>query len=127
MSNTHFKATATALANALDHAGITYDVYSLLTLTDTIVGQSFIDPTLPTPEQSHDSRVLAAIQHREVMGHMHDGKKINAIKELRAATACGLKEAKDAVEDHRIVQALERFRDYDGTFYWYRMEDLTWL
>jgi len=34
----------------------------------------------------------------EVMNEIATGRKINAIKELRGATGCGLKEAKDAVE-----------------------------
>jgi len=123
----HFKATARTLADHLSAAGITYDVYSLLNLTDSLVGLSFIDPSLPTPEQSHDARVLSAIQDREVMQQMHDGKKISAIKELRRITNCGLKEAKDAVEDSRVSAALTRFRDWDGIFDWYRIESLDWL
>lgn len=127
MSNDHYKATARSIANALDNVGIGYDVYQLLNLTDTFVGQSFIDPSLPTPEQSHDALVLTAIQDREVMAHMFDKKKINAIKELRRISSCGLKEAKDAVEDHRVSTAMDRFTGWDDRFEWYRIEALDWL
>lgn len=107
MSNDHYKATARTLANALDNVGISYDVYQLLNFTDAIVGQSFVDPALPTPEQSHDARVLAALNSPEVMGYMKEVKKINAIKELRLIASCGLKEAKDAVEDVRVSRMVE--------------------
>jgi hypothetical protein len=127
MSNTHFRTVAQSLATSLDNAGIKYDVYSLLNLADDLNGKTFIDPSLPTPEQSHDARVLSAIQSREVMGQMHDGKKINAIKELCVITSCGLKEAKDACGDHRVQQALARFNDGYGVFEFYRIESLDWL
>lgn len=127
MSNDHFKATARTLASHLDTAGISYDVYSLLNLTDALVGQSFIDPSIPTPAQSHDERVLRAVQSETVMRHMHDNKKINAIKELRLLTSCGLKEAKDAVEDSRVDSASYRFKDWDEKYQWYRIDSLDWL
>lgn len=37
-----------------------------------------------------------------VMQEVRCGRKIHAIKELRASTGCGLREAKDAVEDPRV-------------------------
>ncbi len=37
-------------------------------------------------------------QVEEICGHMEDGKKVNAIKAVRAATGLGLKEAKAAVD-----------------------------
>lgn len=101
MSSQHFKNTARTLANVLDNSGIQYDVYALLNLTDALVGVSFVDPEVPD-YSTHEGRVLAALSNAEVLMHLRDGKKINAIKALRSQTLCGLKEAKDAIEDSRV-------------------------
>lgn len=122
MSNAHFKSTAHTLAGYLDSAGISYDVYALLNLTDSLIGLSFIDPSIPTPESMHDARVLRAVQSPDVMGHLWDNKKISAIKELRLLANCGLKEAKDAVEDIRVTRMAHRM-DYRDDHEW--VSDLT--
>lgn len=54
---------------------------------------------------SHEGRVTVALNDSEVMRHMRDGKKINAIKRVHEVTSCGLKEAKETVEDTRVVNA----------------------
>lgn len=54
---------------------------------------------------THDGRVQAALNSVDIMESMKARKKINAIKDLRALTSCGLKEAKDAVEDRRVLDA----------------------
>lgn len=56
------------------------------------------------------------------MSHMKDKKKINAIKELRVLTSCGLKEAKDAVEDKRVTNMVEYMYGPDDYFW---VSDLT--
>lgn len=99
MSSENFKTAARDLAKTLDSIGITYDVYMLLTLTDALMAKGFA----PTPDYStHAGRVQAALNDPEVMQHMYEGKKINAIKRLRTLTLAGLKDAKDAVEDDRV-------------------------
>lgn len=48
-----------------------------------------------------DDLVVAARNNPKVMAFIKAGTPIYAIKELRAATLCGLKEAKDAVDTVR--------------------------
>lgn len=50
----------------------------------------------------HDDLVVLARNNSEVMDFMRSGKKIHAIKVLRQQTLCGLKQAKEAVEDSRV-------------------------
>ena len=50
----------------------------------------------------HEQLVQVALKNFMVMTNVRESKKIQAIKELRTATSCGLKEAKDAVEDSRV-------------------------
>lgn len=59
----------------------------------------------PRVSHTHDALVQAALSSTEVMDHMRDAKKIYAIKALRALTYCGLKDAKEAVEDTRVISA----------------------
>jgi ribosomal protein L7/L12 len=56
--------------------------------------------SMPPPDPRGPVEVHAefAMQQPLVMKFLHEDKKINAIKELRAAGNMGLKEAKDAVE-----------------------------
>jgi hypothetical protein len=73
------------------------DTVGIINLADRIESALF------TPDYStHDARVQAALYSNEVMGFVRDDKKIHAIKELRTLTSCGLKEAKEAVEDRRV-------------------------
>ncbi len=104
MTSQHFKDSARSLARTLDSVGMTYDVYTLLSLTEALISQqdNFRDPLLPPDYSTHEARVMAALGSPEVIAFLNAGKKINAIKELRSITLCGLKEAKDAVEDSRV-------------------------
>ena len=45
----------------------------------------------------------------EMMEFMRDDKKIQAIKVMRMATGCGLKEAKDFVEQCSLFQNIRRY------------------
>lgn len=63
---------------------------------------------LPTPPVSdHNVLVGMVLRNEEIMGHLVDGRKIQAIKALRAVALCGLKEAKDAVEALRVTAQVE--------------------
>ena len=98
--NTNFRTAAKSIAKTLDKHGITYDVYQLLNLTDDLLRDGY-EPEVDY--STHEGRVTAALESPDVMQHMYEGKKINAIKELRLLTSCGLKEAKDAVEDNLVA------------------------
>ena len=52
----------------------------------------------------HDSLVETALRSASIIDSVADGRKIQAIKDLRDATGCGLREAKDAVEDRRVTE-----------------------
>lgn len=49
-------------------------------------------------------------QYNVITGYIAQGQKIQAIKELRLATGCGLKEAKDIVEGDQKLVAHEQYR-----------------
>lgn len=115
MSN-RFRSVALALR---DYVSNTYD---LLNATDAVMaldGEVTTDlPTIQSPDGkatwdwtynrwvfTHDDLVSRALDMPEVMQPMADGKRINAIKALRQAASCGLKEAKEACEDPRVTSA----------------------
>ena len=52
---------------------------------------------------THDSLVRTALGTASIMDNLANGKKIQAIKDLRTAAGCTLKEAKDAIEDGRVT------------------------
>ena len=105
MASDHFKNVAMTLNTACGNAGVVLDTYGLLHLADALIAMGF-DATDRTHEKSeHDLRVDAAIESHECVGSYNDGKKILAIKALRGLTGCGLKEAKDAIEDDRFAIA----------------------
>lgn len=85
-----------AIAKALPHLSA-YDVIdaaaSVVNDHPALTGEVPVRPTY-----SHNVLVAVASGLSEVGSSLHEGKKINAIKVLRDYTACGLKEAKDAVE-----------------------------
>lgn len=103
----HFKTSAKNLAAACERAGVVLDVYALLNLTDQMVTARLNFDEFPTtnPLSYSETLVMSALGSTNVMDYMRRTQKINAIKELRAITGCGLKEAKDAVEDHRVVNS----------------------
>lgn len=78
------------------------DSLSLIQAVDAVVDAIDTGFVAPPTYDTHDSRVEAGLRSTEVLNYLRDGKKINAIKELRTITSCGLKEAKDAVEDERL-------------------------
>lgn len=65
----------------------------------------------------HDKLVMRAANDNEVLRNLAGHRKIHAIKRLREIEACGLKAAKEAVEDPRVVDmALSRgWRYGDGS------------
>ena len=85
-----------------------------MTAADAVYARSPLAlPGAHTPITSHNELVAFAKTLPLVMDYLHDGKKINAIKELRAAvhdvfgepTASkwgGLKNCKEAIEDIRL-------------------------
>jgi len=78
----------------------TLDLFSDLSLSD----MPTLNPTSNRYEYTHEALVRKALATPAVIVALQDGKKINAIKELRAVTGAGLKPAKDAVEDNRLDQ-----------------------
>lgn len=79
------------------------DPFSLIAAADAIVA-AVPNTGAPVPN-SHEARVFAALSNKKTMDFMRASQKINAIKELRMVANCGLKEAKDAVEDDRVILA----------------------
>lgn len=67
------------------------DPYAIITLRANLTGSTI-----------HEELVKVALNNGLVIDNLQTGRKIQAIKELRDATRCGLKEAKDAVEDYRV-------------------------
>ncbi len=106
-----FRTVAKALAPYIkDSSELLYavdDVLRVHPVRDDLpapVGQAFV-PGENRYEFTHEALVRAALGDEEVLGHMRDQKKINAIKALRTLTGCGLREAKDACEDQRVYDA----------------------
>lgn len=96
-----FTATVRAIQNVLPNT----DIYTTLQLADEIHrvhSMPVTDHDAPTFD-SHESRVQAALGSDAVLNHLHYGKKVYAIKELRLITGAGLLEAKQAVEDARVM------------------------
>lgn len=82
------------------------DVWDLLDATDAVL--SLTPAPVAGPDENsrvwtHEGRVVRALMTPSVVRALQEGKKINAIKELRAVTNCGLKEAKDAIEDPHVT------------------------
>lgn len=73
----------------------------LLNATDSMV--SFIASYTSTrTELTHEQLVSIAMDSNNITFELREGRKITAIKTLRNMTGCGLKAAKDAVEDQRV-------------------------
>ena len=98
MSHKDFTEFARKVADALGtHAGIT-NPYTILSVANDLYVES------AAPVNSHEGRVAVCLGSPTIINFMQDGKKIHAIKELRQITGCGLREAKDAVEDYRVYR-----------------------
>ena len=57
-----------------------------------------------TGESQHDYLVKKALGDKNILDSVRDGKTIQAIRDLRDQTQCGIREAKDAVEDRRVIE-----------------------
>lgn len=104
MSIEHYKSIVSAVLNADTFRDMSSA--TILRVADTVYNDVVL-PLMPTvvDYSTHDGRVLAALSDPEVMEHMRNGKKINAIKRLRAVGNLSLKDAKEAVEDTRVYSA----------------------
>lgn len=117
MTNARFRSLAVALASHVP------GTYALIDAVDAVMHLDGtiepVQPTIKTPDGkatynwqtgrwdfNHADLVDTAINDPEVMGHMWDNKKILAIKALRVKTMCGLKEAKEAIEDPCVSLAM---------------------
>ena len=92
MLTERFRAVAFALEPYVD------GTYNLLRAADAVVA---LDNTI-AHQNTHDSLVHVVLNDYAIMDEVRDGKKIKAIKALRAQANCGLKEAKEAIEDERV-------------------------
>ena len=95
MLTDRFRSVALALQPYISNT------YDLLNATDAVLALDAATPSIVPP--THDQLVAAARGSEDVLAPMREGKKINAIKALRSLTSCGLKEAKEAVEDQRVM------------------------
>lgn len=87
-----FKAAAFIIAN-LD---------STLTAAQVLAIADALADNTPAYRDRTPTLVESALDSGAVLDHIRAGQKIPAIKALRVVTGCGLKEAKDAVEDARV-------------------------
>lgn len=102
-----FKNVAKALARTSQEQCLGLDVYSILHLADAVM--PFVsDEAEMTP---HDLLVHKAKGSEKILAYVHLNKKIHAIKELRSISGCGLKEAKEACEDPRVIDAGDNFNE----------------
>lgn len=114
-----FRSIALALR---DYLGNTYDLISavdaVMVLDDTIRPDL---PTITTPDGSatwdwtynrwewrNDSLVERVLSSDTMLDSLCRSRKIDAIKQLRAVAGCGLKAAKDAVENSRVTDEVQR-------------------
>lgn len=91
------------------------DLNTQIALADAFVAHTNLSP--------HDALVQRALASTTVMDLMHEGKKIGAIKELRTISNAGLKEAKDAVEDHRVTDEVNRVKRLGDGWGWGSLDD----
>lgn len=96
-----FRATARALAPFIS------DSFSLLDAVDAVLDVVPLEPISPaapgkSAEWKHDTLLRLAQQTPEVIAELREGRKIYAIKALRTVSLCGLKDAKDVIEDSRL-------------------------
>jgi len=88
-----FRTALVGLAPYITHTG------DLISAADWVVANSTPHPAM---ENTHDNLVRRARDSHKVWEQVQERKKIEAIKQLRALTGCGLKEAKEAIEDDRV-------------------------
>jgi ribosomal protein L7/L12 len=98
-TSSNFRSIAAALQPYISN---TYDLLNATDAVEALLPLVPADSGYHIVPSSHDALVLTALSSDVVLNWLRDGKKINAIKEVRALTTCGLREAKDAVEDPRV-------------------------
>lgn len=76
--------------------------YDLLNATDAVLDVMNSQPSIPKPDD-HEGMVAFCLRSPFVLIPLAQGKKISAIKALRTETHCSLVEAKNAVEDDRVL------------------------
>lgn len=105
----NYRKAAEALAPFMDSQTLVRAIPALL--------DAFGMEDVPVVLSDHDKLVMQASNDDEVLNNMAQHRKIYAIKRLREISGCGLKAAKDAVEDPRVVDmALARgWRYGDGS------------
>lgn len=92
------------------------DADTLLRATNYIEAlyDNYIPTTLESPDgnatfdgvrwnYAKDYLVMKCLGSNEIMRYVAERRKIQAIKELQQITRCGLKDAKEAIEDRRVV------------------------
>jgi ribosomal protein L7/L12 len=107
-----FRDFAAEVDAALRFAGISAHVSQVLDVADRLYVR-------PAPEATtHENLVSIVLNdaggyvdmygsndpHTTVLGWLREGKKIHAIKRLRAKANCSLLDAKNAVEDDRVMR-----------------------
>lgn len=100
-----FQNQAAAVNRALSVAGVAATFSGSLALTAELVRAGLL-PNGCVPEYgkySHDDLVNACFASVTIMDYIKADQKIKAIKELRALSGSGLREAKDACEDYRLA------------------------
>jgi ribosomal protein L7/L12 len=113
MTTNNFRTIALALR---EHISDTYALLAAADSVEAVVGT--LDGTT-TETVMEDQRLdNAGLANMEVMGHIFDGRLINAIKVHRALTGAGLRESKESCErlrDLALVQtALNVIRERDN-------------
>jgi hypothetical protein len=130
-----FKNIAIAVATYVDDSmtciRIAEEIHNMLSATNEVTspdGKAVWDGT--SWKFDHNYLVFRALASNDVVDYLKEGKKIQAIKELRALTYCGLKEAKDALEAPEVWRYWELSRknpDYTGTSSVYEVNpDMPW-
>ena len=104
-----------AVANVLSNNGVQLDTYTLLTVAADIVtlienARNENGDIALAAKDDHDALVRVALSMPLVIDYVAQTRKINAIKELRQETKCGLKAAKDAVESSEVALAALRLK-----------------
>lgn len=97
-------AQFTGTVRAIQNINPTMDVYTLIA-TATEVCRVHDMPVVESEVTGHEYNVSMALRSEEILDSLRASRKIVAIKELRYLASCGLKEAKDAVEDVRVLRA----------------------
>lgn len=92
-----FKAIFISIAS--DKTLSPHQVFTAAEAAFAVTG-NVIDPA------THNGRVLTALSNPTILDYVRAGRKIQAIKELRWISGCGLMEAKAAIDDGRVADYL---------------------